>query len=455
MSTRVRGVGATHSGARRATHRANPQVTAYPVPVTPEIVTVLRPLSMIISEAAAAVDGGPVSTVALVIGLAGALVLALVLAEVTTTAVRALAVRRGRERTVAVATATRGWLRALFLALAAWGAVLLLAPDDAGWRVPVARVLLALAIAGAGILVGIGVMAALPAAATDRARTRRTVVLAAIVAVLGPLAVAGALAVAPPTRPAAVVVLALAVLAWIAAAVVARPLWRSVTAGLRLAFTDVVRVGDVLEHEGELARVESLGWTTGVLQRWDDRRVVVPHEHWFAGPVVNLTRRAADLLGTVEVVVAPDVVVADLRGELERLLQNSATWDHRVGILQVVDATAGLRVRAVISAADPGALEDLRAQVREGLVEWLRTGGVRPVEPLAAGGEVTQETVRLDLARRSMLFGPAGRVGGFAGPGPEVLAEREEAAHRRAHRVRRDDRSRGAERGTEGRRRAH
>lgn len=410
---------------------------------------------MIMSEPAAAVAGGPASTVAVVVGLAGALVLALVLAEVTTTVARALAARAGRERVVAVATATRGWLRALFLALAGWGAVLLLAPDDAGWRVPVARVLLALAVLVAGVLVGVGVMAAQPPVATDRARTRRAVVLGVSLAVLGPLAVAGALAVAPPTRPAAVVVLVLAVLAWIAAAVVAWPLWRSVVAGLRLAVTDVVQVGDVLEHEGELARVESLGWTTGVLQRWDDRRVVVPHEHWFAGPVVNLTRRAADLLGTVEVAVAPDVVVADLRGELERLLQNSATWDHRLGVLQVVDASAGLRVRAVVSAADPAALEDLRAQVREGLVEWLRTGGLRPVEPLAATGEVTQETVRLDLARRSMIFGPAGRVGGFAGPGPEVLAEREEAAHRHATRVRRGDRSRGAERGTEGRRRAH
>lgn len=410
---------------------------------------------MIIRDTASSVDGGPVSTVAVVVGLAGALVLALVLAEVTTTAVRALAARAGRDRTVAVADATRAWLRALFLALAGWGAVLLLAPDGAEWRVSVARPLLALAVLLTGVLIGVGAMATLPPVTTDRAGTRRTVVRAALIAVLGPLAVAGALAVAPGTRPAAAVFLALAALVWVAGAAVARPLWRSVTAGLRLAFTDVVRVGDVLEHEGELMRVESLGWTTGVLQRWDDRRVVVPHEHWFAGPVVNLTRRAADLLGTVEVAVAPDVVVADLRGELERLLQNSATWDHRVGVLQVVDATAGLRIRAVVSAAEPGALEDLRAQVREGLVEWLRTGGVRPVEPLAAGGEVTQETVRLDLARRSMLFGPAGRVGGFAGPGPEVLAEREEAAHRRQNRVRRDDRSRGAERGTEGRRRAH
>ena len=423
--------------------------------MTPEIVTVLRPFAMIISEAAAAVDSSPASTVAVVVGLAGALVLALVLAEVTTTAVRALAARAGRDRVVAVATATRGWLRAWFLALAAWGAVLLLAPDDAGWRVPVARVLLALAVLTAGILVGVGVMAAQPAVTTDRARTRRTVTGGVLAAVVGPLTLAGALAVAPVTRPAALVVLALAVLVWIAAAVVAWPLWRSVAAGLRLAFTDVVRVGDVLEHEGELARVESLGWTTGVLQRWDDRRVVVPHEHWFAGPVVNLTRRAADLLGTVEVAVAPGVVVSELRGELERLLQNSATWDHRLGVLQVVDATDGLRVRAVVSAADPAALEDLRAQVREGLVEWLRTGGVRPAEPFAATGEVTQETVRLDLARRSMLFGPAGRVGGFVGPGPEDMAEREETAHRRANRVRRGGRWRGAERGTEGRRRAH
>ena len=422
--------------------------------MTAEIVTLLRP-SDPTSAGFAAAAADPVSTAAVVVGLAGALVLALVLAEVVTSSVRALASRRGHEGVLAVATATRGWLRLLFLALAAWGAVVLLLPDTDGWRVG-ARGLLALAVLLAAALVGVGVMAALPAATSERMRTRRATTRVGLIALLGPLAVAGALAVVPATRPAALGVLAVAVLGWLAAAVAARPLWRSVLAGLRLAWTDVVRVGDVLEHEGELARVETLGWTTGVLQRWDDRRVVVPHEFWFAGPVVNLTRRAADLLGTVEVDVAPAVVVADLRTELDRLLQGSATWDHRVGVLQVVDATGDLRVRAVVSAADPAALEDLRAQVREGLVEWLRTGGVRHESPLAATGEVTQETVRLDLARRSTLFGPAGRVSGFAGPGPEAMAEREEAAHRRARRdVRRSDRPDAADSGSAGRRRAH
>ena len=91
--------------------------------------------------------------------------------------------------------------------------------------------------------------------------------------------------------------------------------------------------------------------------------------------------------------------------------------------VQVVDATGGLvRVRAVVSAADPAALADLRSQVREGVVEWLRTGAVRP-EPGATRGSERDETVRLDVSRRGTLFGV--RITGFEGPGPQAATDRQ------------------------------
>ncbi len=110
-----------------------------------------------------------------------------------------------------------------------------------------------------------------------------------------------------------------------------------------------------------------------VVHVWDDRRLMLPSTYFTTTPFENWTRRAADLLGTVELEVDWAVPVGRMRAELMRLLQASELWDHRVGVLQVTDAVDGrVRVRALASAADAPTLWDLRCAVREGLVSWLQ-----------------------------------------------------------------------------------
>src|SRR5665647_3292920 len=89
-----------------------------------------------------------------------------------------------------------------------------------------------------------------------------------------------------------------------------------------------------------------------------------------AAPV---SRRTADLVGTVDLDIDPGIPVIQVRAELVRLVEGNDLWDRRVAVLQVADATGGrVRVRAVVSAVDAPRLMDLRCDVREALVEWLR-----------------------------------------------------------------------------------
>lgn len=206
-----------------------------------------------------------------------------------------------------------------------------------------------------------------------RVRTQVVVVRRVTVALVVICAIAAMLFTFPAARTAGTSLLASAGLISIVAGLAAQTALGNVFAGMQIAFTDAIRVDDVVVLEGEWGRIEEITMTYVVVHLWDDRRLIMPCTYFTTTPFQNWTRRAAELLGTVEIDLDWDVPVPAMRAELKRLLEASPLWDKRVGILQVTDATHGyVRMRALASAADAGTLFDLRCYVREGLVDWLQ-----------------------------------------------------------------------------------
>ncbi|MDM8084472.1 mechanosensitive ion channel [Cellulomonas cellasea] len=207
-----------------------------------------------------------------------------------------------------------------------------------------------------------------------RIRTQITVVRRITVAVLVICAFAGILMTFPEARGVGASVFASAGLLSIVAGLAAQSSLANFFAGVQLAFTDAIRVDDVVIVLKEWGRIEEITLTYVVVHIWDDRRLILPSTYFTTTPFENWTRRAADLLGTVEIDVDWDVPVEEVRAEMSRLLASTPLWDRRVGVMQVTDATLGyVRLRALASARDAGTLFDLRCFLREGLVEWLRT----------------------------------------------------------------------------------
>lgn len=183
----------------------------------------------------------------------------------------------------------------------------------------------------------------------------------------------------------------------------------AVFAGMQIAFSGAIRVGDVVElEEGRWwGRIEEITLTYVVVRLWDERRLVLPCTYFTTTPFENWTRNATQIMGTVEFDVDFSVPFDDMRAELDRLLAASEQWDGRSGVLQVTDAVGGVvRVRIVVSAPNAGALFDLRCAVREGMVDWVRrTGGVVPIqriEPAATPPESDDRpAVDAEFARQS------------------------------------------------------
>ncbi|TSD65010.1 mechanosensitive ion channel [Inquilinus sp. KBS0705] len=144
-------------------------------------------------------------------------------------------------------------------------------------------------------------------------------------------------------------------------------------AGFQIAFTQPIRIDDVLVVEGEWGKVEEITLTYVVLNIWDQRRLILPINYFIEKPFQNWTRSTSELLGTVFLYVDYSVPTDELRQELTRLLNASELWDKRVGILQVTDVKDGtVELRALVSAKNSSNAFDLRCYVREHLIQYLQ-----------------------------------------------------------------------------------
>jgi small-conductance mechanosensitive channel len=144
-------------------------------------------------------------------------------------------------------------------------------------------------------------------------------------------------------------------------------------AGVQIAFSQPMRVEDVLVVEGEWGRVEEITLTYVVLRLWDQRRLVMPISYFIEKPFQNWTRSSAEILGTVFVRTDYTVDVDGVRAELQRIVEATPLWDRRTANLQVTDlGERTVELRALVSAADASKAWDLRCLVRERLLVYLR-----------------------------------------------------------------------------------
>ncbi|OBG88527.1 mechanosensitive ion channel protein MscS [Mycobacterium sp. E136] len=227
-----------------------------------------------------------------------------------------------------------------------------------------------------------------------RVRTQVTVLRRLAIAIIVVLGGAAILMTFPSFSDIGTTVFASAGVLSVVAGLAAQTSLGAVFAGMQIAFSGAIRVGDIVQLENGQwwGRIEEITLTYVVVRIWDERRLVLPSTYFTTEPFENWTRSATEIMGAVEFDVDFNVPFNDMRAELDRLLAESDLWDGRRGVLQVTDAVSGVvRVRIVVSARNAGALFDLQCAVREGLVDWVqRTGGVVPIkriEPAAPAPE--------------------------------------------------------------------
>jgi small-conductance mechanosensitive channel len=196
----------------------------------------------------------------------------------------------------------------------------------------------------------------------------RTLVTIAVIVGVGTI-----LMTFPNVRAVGTTLLASAGIAGLAAGFAARPIFENLVAGVQIAFTQPIRIDDVVIVEKEWGRIEQITATYVIVKTWDLRRLVVPLTYFINTPFQNWTRQTAELIGTVMLYTDYTVPVDALRAELETVVASSPLWDGKVWNLQVSDALHEvIELRMLVSAANASDVWDLRCYVREKMIAFVQ-----------------------------------------------------------------------------------
>ena len=188
------------------------------------------------------------------------------------------------------------------------------------------------------------------------------------------LAVAGLLLTIPEVRTLGTGILASAGLISIVAGLAVQSSLSNVFAGVQLAFTDAIRIDDVVVVEGLWGQIEEITMTYVVVRVWDERMLILPSTYFTSTPFENWTRNSPKIKGSVEFDVDWLAPVDSLRQHFEQTLAGTPLWDGRTGKLEVTDAVNGMiRLRIVVSANDSDDLWDLRCLVRESMLTHVQS----------------------------------------------------------------------------------
>jgi small conductance mechanosensitive channel len=159
----------------------------------------------------------------------------------------------------------------------------------------------------------------------------------------------------------------------IAAAVVgfaARQMLANAIAGMVLAVTQPLRIGDLVTFEGETGTVEDVTLTYTWLRTGADARLIIPNERLAAGMLRNDSIRSPAIALEASVWLAPDV------DETAALAAVEALEDYRSARIAEVTDT-GIRLQVAGPPVAPQERIEREGQLRAAALRALREAGCR------------------------------------------------------------------------------
>jgi small-conductance mechanosensitive channel len=191
--------------------------------------------------------------------------------------------------------------------------------------------------------------------------------------VIGVFAASSVLMLFDSVRHIGTSLLASAGIVGIVAGIAAQRTLANLFAGFQIALTQPMRQDDVVMVEGEWGRIEEITLSYVVVRLWDDRRLVVPLGYFIEKPFQNWTRNSAQITGSVLVWVDYSFPVEEGRAALKAIIEGNPLWDGRYWNLQVTETNErSMQLRVLATSADSSKSWDLRCQVREQFIGFIR-----------------------------------------------------------------------------------
>ena len=156
------------------------------------------------------------------------------------------------------------------------------------------------------------------------------------------------------------------------AGVAAQRTLQNVFAGLQLAITQPIALGDVIEVENVVGTIEEITFSFVSVRLRDLRRLILPVTYFLERPFTNWTRTSAESLASFSLVLALDASLSSIRRQVDTILQANPLW--KGGKSEVLISELGessMTVRITVGGPNPEVAFQIRAQVQEHLLDYL------------------------------------------------------------------------------------
>jgi small-conductance mechanosensitive channel len=201
--------------------------------------------------------------------------------------------------------------------------------------------------------------------------TRYRVLRRSVTAVILAVGLFSALLVVPQVRAIAGGLLASSAVLGIIVGFASQTTLGNFVAGLLIAITQPVRLGDRVTYAGEVGIVEDIGLTFTTIRTTDDARLVVPNQKLASDTIRNSTIRSRESFAEVTVQIP---LSADLGAAVDGLSDEVAPERDAAVYVSALDGNATVTVRA--GAPDEDAAQRLERDLRVRVHRRLRAAGV-------------------------------------------------------------------------------
>lgn len=155
--------------------------------------------------------------------------------------------------------------------------------------------------------------------------------------------------------------------------IAAQPTLGNIVAGLQIAVTQPIRIGDTVMLDGTWCTVEDLRYTYAILNTWDERRLFVPMRHFVTEIVENWSHPDSHQTRPVYLYVDYGANIDDIRQKFIEVAKASKGWDGETEpeMLALSVNKDTIELRGTVASDSPLKAWELECEVREKMLTYL------------------------------------------------------------------------------------
>ena len=164
--------------------------------------------------------------------------------------------------------------------------------------------------------------------------------------------------------------------------IAAQPILGNIIAGVQVAVTQPVRIGDSVIMDGNFSTVEDLRYTYAVLKTWDERRLIVPMRELITEKVENWSHTEVHQTCPVFLYIDYGADIEAIRQQFISVTKDNELWDNKtepvVFVVEVNENT--IQLRGAVASVGPIEAWTLACEVREQMLGYLHEQQNKPMD---------------------------------------------------------------------------